>query len=76
MTDKPDWKSLRHCISTWISTADYTLLYELAQSENVKVSVYLRAVLIDVIAEERERRDAPKTNGCAPIEITDQIGLG
>jgi hypothetical protein len=71
----PDWKSLRHCISTWLSTPDYVLLYELAKSENVKVSVYIRAIVVDVIAEERERRGSAKTNGSTPIEIQEQIGL-
>jgi hypothetical protein len=70
-----EWKSLRHCISTWVSLPDYWLLSEMAEAEKVQISCYLRAIIIDVVAEEKERRSVVKTAHNNGIETTEQIEL-
>jgi hypothetical protein len=47
----------------------------MAEAEKVQISCYLRAIIIDVVAEEKERRQVVKTAHNNGIETTEQIEL-
>jgi len=40
-------------VATWITHQDYALLDKLAKSNKVKISVYLRAIIVDALADEQ-----------------------
>ena len=48
--------AFKHPITAWFTRADYDFLKWLAAENKVSVSAYMRASLIDVISDERERR--------------------
>ena len=50
--DFSQYHHLRRPITTWISNAEYDLFQSICKSHGVTGAAYLRAVLIDVIAEE------------------------
>lgn len=42
-----------HQVATWVPIEDYDLLVALAKKHNLKLGVYLRAIITDAVAEER-----------------------
>lgn len=40
-------------VNTWVPTRDYELLVKLAALSKVKLSVYLRAIIVDAMQDER-----------------------
>lgn len=50
------WKANRHCISMWLSKDEFEELKQSASASNVKVSVYVRGIVIDAINDERDRQ--------------------
>lgn len=42
-----------HQVATWVPIEDYELLVELAKKHNLKLGVYLRAIITDAVADER-----------------------
>lgn len=40
-------------VATWITHQDYDLLDKLAKINKVKISVYLRAIIVDALADEQ-----------------------
>ena len=52
---KPAGTAFKHPITAWFAKADYDFLKRVAAENKVTVSAYMRAALIDVIADERER---------------------
>lgn len=47
------YEAFHHQVNTWIPTEDYKLLTELAKVHKVKLSVYLRAIIVDALQDER-----------------------
>lgn len=40
-------------VNTWVSNADYELLVRLAAKHKIKLSVFLRAIIVDALQDER-----------------------
>jgi hypothetical protein len=55
MNLKSPYKALRKPICTWLSLSDYELFCALAASIGVTPAAYLRSIVVDALAEERER---------------------
>ena len=52
---------LKRPVCVWLSEADHEKLDAIAKSHGVKISTYLRSVLVDVIAEETSKSvEVPK----------------
>ena len=45
-------------VCTWLSVQDCEKFYALAKGNGVTVAAYLRAVIVDVIEDETERKSA------------------
>ena len=72
---RPPGKAFKRPITAWFTRDDYDFLKRIAAENKVTVSAYMRAVLIDAIAEERERSSNAKTNGQGAIVIAGNFGL-
>jgi hypothetical protein len=53
------YEELRRPLTTWISVDDYALFRAVALSNKVAPAAYLRAVVMDVLAEERSKFIGP-----------------
>jgi hypothetical protein len=54
---KPEPKRLKHPVTTWLTDGDYDALKHVAQCHGVAASSYMRAVIIDALADEKPMRD-------------------
>ncbi len=54
---KPEPKRLKHPVTTWLTDGDYDALKDVAQRHGVAASSYMRAVIIDALADEKPMRD-------------------
>ena len=50
------YKAQHKLVATWVPTEDFALLQHLAFTHSVPLASYLRAILIDALEEEREKR--------------------
>ena len=73
---KPTGTAFKHPITAWFAKADYDFLKRIAAENKVTVSAYMRAAMIDVIMDERERAANAKTIHQGSIVNTNQNGLG
>ena len=73
---KPAGTAFKHPITAWFAKADYDFLKCVAAENKVTVSAYMRAALIDVIADERERKANAKTIHQGAIVNTSGIEIG
>ena len=71
MTDiyETDYKA----VATWLRKPDFEKLKNIANTNNVTISAFLRAVIIDVLFEEEELSNAPVA---APSSHVIQNGSG
>lgn len=51
MNVKPPDRVLRKPVCTWVSRTDYERFHAIADSNGVTVAAYLRAMIVDVLAE-------------------------
>lgn len=56
---KPEPTRFKHPVTTWLTDGDYDSLKRAAASHGVAASSYMRAVLIDALADEKPVRDKP-----------------
>lgn len=54
---KPEPKRLKHAVTTWLTDGDYDALKHVAHHHGVAASSYMRAVIIDALADEKPMRD-------------------
>jgi hypothetical protein len=73
---KPAGTAFKHPITAWFAKDDYDFLKKVAAENKVTVSAYMRAALIDVIADERERLSKAKTIHQGAIVYPSETGLG
>ena len=73
---KPAGTAFKHPITAWFTRADYDFLKLVAAENNVTVSAYMRASMIDVIEDERERAANAKTTSKGAIVYPSETGLG
>jgi hypothetical protein len=59
----PD-SALQKPVCTWLSIKDHLSLTELAKSNKVTVASYLRAIIVDVIAEEHASLRVASASTC------------
>ena len=57
MVAHPD-RVLKKPVTTWLETLDYEKFSAIAESNGVTVAAYLRAIIVDVIADETARSAA------------------
>ena len=55
MAVKPKNQHLRRPICTWVNVLDYQMFHDIAVSNGVTIAAYLRAMVIDILAEEAEK---------------------
>jgi hypothetical protein len=62
---RPPHLVLKNAITTWLSDSDFAAIRNLAKRSGVPSSVYLRTIIVDAIAEEREldKRHRTHANG-------------
>lgn len=53
MSDK--YEQRNRPVGTWITAAEYELFYAIAEANHVKPAAYLRAMIADVIYEEKAK---------------------
>ena len=53
---RPPEEVLRKPVACWLTDRDYDRLMVAAESYGIRVAVYIRAVLVDALADEDERR--------------------
>ena len=73
---RPLGKAFKHPVTAWLTKADYDFLKRFAVDNNVSVSAYMRAIVIDAIMEEKERTANAKTITNGSIVNASQVGLG
>ena len=55
MAMKPENRHLRRPICTWVNALDYQRFHDIAVANGVTNAAYLRAMVIDILAEEAEK---------------------
>ena len=55
MNTKPYERVLKKPVCTWLSTLDYDRLHAIADANGVTLAAYLRAIIVDTIADETAR---------------------
>ena len=55
MAMKPENRHLRRPICTWVNALDYQRFHDIAVANGVTNAAYLRAMVIDVLAEEKQK---------------------
>ena len=53
MNKKPPGTAFKKVVATALTVADYEKLLALAKANKVKVSVYLRSIVVDILADEQ-----------------------
>ena len=56
MNVKPAGRVLRKPACTWLNVIDYEQLKAIAQAEGVTIAAYMRSMIVDVLADEADRR--------------------
>ena len=69
MAVKPLNRRLRCPIGTWIDVPDYERFHEIAVANGVTIAAFLRAMVVDVLAEEDDKRalSVESLNSSVPI---------
>ena len=70
MAVKPKNQHLRRPICTWVNVLDYQMFHDIAVSNGVTIAAYLRAMVIDVLAEETQKssRQVDGLNNAYPVD--------
>ena len=56
MAVKPLNRRLRCPIGTWVDLSDYQRFHEIAVANGVTIAAFLRAMVVDALAEEEDKR--------------------
>lgn len=52
------FKNRNKPVGTWVSLKDFETLQMLAKKNNVSMSLYLRAIIVDVLEEEQDNNNS------------------
>lgn len=59
------YKELRRPVGTWLPVAEHQKLCAIAEAHGVTVATYLKAIVVDVLAEEEIRAALPAKQAMA-----------
>ena len=70
MAVKPLNRRLRCPIGTWVDLSDYQRFHDIAVANGVTIAAFLRAMVVDVLAEEADKQapsvDSLNSNAAIP----------
>ena len=69
MAVKPLNRRLRCPIGTWVDLSDYQRFHDIAVANGVTIAAFLRAMVVDVLAEEADKQalSVGSLNSSVPI---------
>lgn len=69
---RPPEQVLTKPVACWLTISDYNRLVDAADNYGVRVAVYIRAVIIDALADEDDKNEAKSIKNSSKT-ITDNV---
>jgi hypothetical protein len=73
---RPPEQVLTKPVACWLTSSDYNRLLAASEHYGVKVAVYIRAVIIDALADEDDRKNAESIKISEPKHIPFNASIG